>query len=205
MRNNNDIVILNKKKGIKEFLMGNKKEITICGEVFKTKRSHFYFDTRFKQIGNMKELKKLQEFPNLESISLNATSINDTGLQHIGQCNSITNINLTFTSITDKGISHLVNLKKIKHLRLKETNISKNSIQYFNQMSSLISLQVHETEISGKDMGNLNLTNLEELLIDCDDDEDYSVLLALSERLPTCEIISKGKGVFSKGIFNSNL
>lgn len=184
--------------------MGNKKEITIYGEVFKTKRSHFSFDTRFKQLGNMKELKKLQEFPNLESISLNATSINDIGLQYIGQCNSITNINLTFTDITDKGISHLVNLNNLKHLRLKETNISKNSVPYFNQMTRLISLQVHETEISGKDMENLNLTNLEELLIDCDDDEDYTILLALSKRLTTCEIISKGKGVFSKGVFNSN-
>ena len=71
-------------------------------------------------------------------------------------------------------------------------------------MSSLISLQVHETEISGKDMENLNLTNLEELLIDCDDDEDYTILLALSKRLPTCEIISKGKGVFFNGTFNPN-
>jgi len=65
----------------------------------------------------MKELKKLQEFPNLESVSLNGTNINDIGLQYIGQCSTITNLNLTFTNITDKGISHLVNLNSIKHLR----------------------------------------------------------------------------------------
>ena len=183
--------------------MGNKKDIIICGEVFKAKRIHFSFETIFKQIGNMNELKKLQEFPNLESVSLNGTNINDIGLQYIGQCSTITNLNLTFTNITDKGIAHLVNLNSIKHLRLKETNISKKSIQHFNQMTHLISLQVHETNISGKDMANLNLAHLEELFVDSNDVEDYNTLLALSNRLPSCKIVAKGKGTFFEGVFES--
>lgn len=181
--------------------MRNKKDIYICGELFKAKRSHFSFDTRFKQIENMKELKKLQDFPNLESVSLNGTNINDIGLQYVGQCPTVTNINLTFTNITDKGIAHLVNLKSLKYLRLKETNISKNCVLYFNQMTHLISLQIHETDISGKDLINLNLNNLEELFVDCIDEEDYNVLLSLSNRIPSCQIIAKGKGTFYRGVF----
>ncbi|MFY7672059.1 hypothetical protein ACOSP6_13320 [Tenacibaculum sp. MEBiC06402] len=151
----------------------------------------------------MSELKKLQEFSNLQAVSLNGTNINDSGLQYVGQCATITNLNLTFTNISDKGIPHVVNLKKLQWLRLKETNISKKSIPYFNQMKSLISLQIHETEISGKDVVSLNLPNLEELMVDCEDDLDYKTLLNLSEKLPQCEIISKGKGIFKNGNFES--
>ena len=68
-------------------------------------------------------------------------------------------------------------------------------------MKGLTSLQIHETEISGKDMATLNLPNLEELLVDCEDDLDYETLLDLSKKLPQCEIICKGKGVFRDGKF----
>ncbi|TCP23650.1 leucine rich repeat (LRR) protein [Tenacibaculum skagerrakense] len=181
--------------------MKSKKDIHICGEVFKRKRTHFSFETLYKQIENMSELKKLQEFPSLQTVSLNGTNINDSGLQYVSQCATITNLNLTFTNITDKGIPHLVNLKKLQWLRLKETNISEKSVPYFNQITGLTSLQIHETEISGKDMAILNLPNLEELLVDCEDDLDYETLLHLSKKLPQCEIICKGKGVFRNGNF----
>jgi Leucine-rich repeat (LRR) protein len=181
----------------------SKKDIHICGEVFKPKRTHFSFETLYKQIEDMSELKKLQEFPKLQAISLNGTSINDIGLQYVGQCATITNLNLTFTNISDKGIAHLVNLKNLQWLRLKDTDISKKSVPFFNQMKGLISLQIHETEISGKDVASLNLPNLEELMVDCEDDLDYKTLLNLSEKLPKCEIISKGKGIFRNGNFES--
>ena len=183
--------------------MKSKKDIHICGEVFKRKRTHFSFETLYKQIENMFELKKLQEFPRLQTVSLNGTNINDIGLQYVSQCTTITNLNLTFTNITDKGIPHLVNLKNLQWLRLKETNISKKSVPYFNQITGLTSLQIHETEISGKDVASLNLPNLEELMVDCEDDLDYKTLLNLSEKLPQCEIISKGKGIFRNGNFES--
>jgi hypothetical protein len=183
--------------------MGKKELITICGEKFKKKRTHFSFETPYMQIRNMKELKMLQKFPNLESVSLNGTNINDNGLQYLIQCPTVTNINLSFTTITDTGIGHLTALKKLEHLRLKETNISPKSIPYFNQMTHLISLQVHETQISGKDMEKLVLPHLEELFVNCDDAEDYDTLLALSKKMPSCEIIAKGKGTFYQGEFES--
>lgn len=185
--------------------MKSKKDIHICGEVFKRKRTHFSFETLYKQIVDMSELTKLQEFPNLQAISLNGTSINDIGLQYVGQCTTITNLNLTLTNISDKGIPHLVNLKKLQWLRLKETNISKKSVPYFNQMKGLISLQIHETEISGKDVVSLNLPNLEELLVDCEDDLDYKTLLNLSEKLPNVKLFQKEKEFFVTENLNRKL
>ena len=184
--------------------MNKKRELVICGEVFKSKRTHFSFESPYKQIHDMKEFKKLREFPSLESVSLNGTNINDIGLQYLGKCTGVTNLNLTFTPISDKGVMHLVSLKNLKWLRLKDTNISKKSIPLFNQMEQLISLQIHETEINGKDLKDLNLIHLEELLVDCDDDGDHTVLLNLSKKLPNCEIICKGLGLFHNGIFTKN-
>ena len=177
--------------------------ITICGEVFKKKRTHFSFDSSYFQIGDMDELKKLQELTNLESVSLNGTNINDQGLKHLSACPTLSNINLSFTPISDKGIAHLVKLKHLKYLRLKETEVTRQSVTYFNQMTALVSLQVHETDISGKDMAGLDLARLEELFVDCEDEEDFDTLLALSSRLPSCEIIAKGKGVFLNGVFEA--
>lgn len=79
--------------------MGKKEVVTICGESFKKKRTHFSFKTIYMHIGNMKELKKLQDFPNLDSVSLNGTNISDLGLQYLGQCSMVTNINLVLPQL----------------------------------------------------------------------------------------------------------
>ena len=180
-----------------------KDSIQICGETFKKKRIHFSFESSYKQIDKMNELKKLQQLAKLETVSLNGTNINDEGLRHLSACTTLSNINLSFTPISDKGIAYLVILKQLKHLRLKETEITQKSLSYFNKMTALVSLQVHETEISGKDMAGLDLASLEELFVDCDDEEDHNTLLALSSRLPSCEIIAKGKGVYNNGVFEA--
>ncbi len=176
--------------------------ITICGESFSKDITHFSFSTLYMEIDDMLELEKLQQLSQLDTISLNGTNVNDTGLQYLGRCLTVTNINLTFTPITDGGIGHLTALPILQHLRLKETDVSALSIPHFNQMTSLYSLQVHETEIFAKDLAaELSLPNLQELIADCDSDEDFEALLALSKRLPECEILAKGKGVFLGGVF----
>ncbi len=184
--------------------MGKKDRIIICGESFKRGISHFKFDTLYMEISDMKELRKFKEFTHLESVSLNGTNITDIGLQYIAGCPTIENINLTFTEITDKGISYLTRLKALKFLRLKDTRISKKSIPYFNQMTLLESLQVHETEISGCDLLELQIHNLTEISVDCDDDADFEALLEVSKRSSRCHIYVKSKGEFHQGIFIAN-
>ncbi len=176
--------------------------VTICGEQFRKDITHFSFSTLYMEIDNMRELEKLQQLSQLDAVSLNGTNVNDTGLKYLGRCVTVTNINLTFTPITDEGIGHLTSLPILQHLRLKETDVSTLGIPHFNQMTSLISLQVHETEIFAKDLAEqLSLPNLKELIADCDNDEDFEALLALSKRLPECEILAKGKGTFLGGVF----
>ncbi|RZS93549.1 hypothetical protein [Aquimarina brevivitae] len=181
--------------------MRNKERITICDESFKRNITHFSFQSLYKEIEDMKELKKLKLFPNLTSISLNGTNITDYGLQFIGDCSGLENINLTFTSISDLGIVHLTKLNNLKHLRLKETYITAKSIVYFNQMPNLKSLQIHETEISGSDLKDLSITGIEEIFVDCDNPKDFNTLLTLSEKLSKCTIHNKGNGFFKQGKF----
>ncbi len=183
--------------------MTKKGAVVICGETFKTKRRHFSFEELYKVIDDMKELKKLMDFSELESISLNGTNINDIGLRYIAQCPTVTNINLTFTSISDQGIAHLSTLPNLEYLRLKETRIGPKSVAYFNTMTSLKSLQVHETALSGAAVEALNLPNLEELFIDADTPKDMDVLINVSKKMPACRIIIKGKGEFLNGVFTT--
>lgn len=182
--------------------MDNKQQVTVCEEKFNKGINHFSFSL-YKEIDHMEELEKLQEFTNLDSVSLNGTNVNDRGLYFLGKCGTVTNINLTFTPITDKGIEYLIPLKNLQHLRLKDTDVSALAIPYFNQMTSLISLQIHETEIFAKELERLDMPNLKELIVDCDDDEDFDALLALSKRMPECEILVKGRGMFFGGKFES--
>lgn len=155
------------------------------------------------EIEDMRELEKLQEFSMLESVSLNGTNVDDQGLCYLGRCQTVTNINLTFTPITDEGVRHLTALKHLRHLRLKDTDITSKSIRYFNEMMDLDSLLVHGTEIFGKEMEQLSLPNLKELVVDCDDAGDHRALLELSRQMPGCEIIAKGVGRFRQGRFYS--
>jgi hypothetical protein len=180
-----------------------KETLLICGEVFKKSITHFSFKTLYMDIPDMKELKKLKDFPLLKMVSLNGTNINNTGLKYISQCPSITNINLTFTDVSDEGIKHLTALKNLQYLRLKDTRITIKSIPYFNEMTSLKSLQIHETEISGKELITLKLPGLEELFVDCEDREDHEALLALSKKLTSCVIYVKGKGSYQNGLFEN--
>ena len=178
-----------------------REKLIICGEEFKKSSTHFSFKELYKHIPDMKVLKKLREFPKLQSVSLNGTNINDAGLKYLSECKTITNLNVTFTGITDKGIAHLTALDKLEHLRLKDTSISFKSISHFNKIRSLISLQVHETDITGKHLSYLNLPQLEEAFVDCDDNEDHETLLLFSARMENCRVYVKGRGYYYRHKF----
>lgn len=186
-------------------MVKKKATIEIAGELFKTKRKHFAFESLYKEIQNMKDFKKLEDFSNLESVSLNGTNVNDEGLKYISNCITINNLNLTFTPISDKGISHLTNLKNLNYLRLKETDITDKSISSFNKMNALKELQIHGTYITTKGLLNINNKSLEELFLsDADTQQDIDNLKKLSDQLPNCKIIVKSKGVFLNGVFETN-
>lgn len=175
----------------------NLNTIEICGQSFDRQSDYFSFEWPFSEINEMSELAKLSEFPNLKTVSLDSTNLNDYGLKFVCQCPLIDNLNLQDTKITKIGIAYLVRLKKLAHLRLKENwQLDNSCVIHLNTLDNLVDLQIHETSIDKDGIANLNLPNLRNLLVG---EADRGILLALSKRLPECEILVKGKAEYLNG------
>lgn len=171
--------------------------IEICGQSFDRDSEHFAFEWPFTDIEDMAELDKLRLFPQLRSVSLGSTNINDLGLQYVCKNPNIDNLNLQDTQITNEGIRCLAELKGLKYLRLKENwQLDNGCIEAINQLQSLVDLQLHETSIDGAGIKAINLVHLRDLMVNETED---SILRHLSHQLPRCRILIKGKAEWLNG------
>lgn len=175
----------------------NTDSIEICGQLFDKNSLHFSFEYPFSEISDMTELRKLEQLKFLETVSLSSTNLNDSGLKFIRKNLNINNLNLQDTKISNTGIAFLSSLKKLAYLRLKENfQLDNACINFLNQLVSLIDLQIHETSIDQYGIKHLNLPNLRSLLVnEC----DQEVLISLSNKLPQCSILVKGKAEYLNG------
>lgn len=149
-------------------------------------------------------LNQLKMFPQLKSLNLGCTNLNDEGFKIVSSLSGLEQLNIQETEITDDGMQHLKNMLSLKDLRIKGNDqLTNNCIKHFKGMKSLKEIGIHETSI--------DQNGLKELLKYCDlkdvclevwqDNFQYSVLLELSQKYPKCEILAKGHGIFLSGMF----
>lgn len=101
-------------------------------------------------------LSALQKVKNqLVWLKLGNTSINDTSLSVIGECDHLTRLSLDRTKITDIGLRHLRSLKNLQYLNLVGTAVTTEGVATLKDLKNLRVIFLYQTNVSKKDWMNL--------------------------------------------------
>jgi Leucine-rich repeat (LRR) protein len=170
------------------------------------------FDSQVEEIGlwgielqHVHDLRALASFPNLKSLSLVSTKVDDVGLDHISRLPLLTDLCLQEALISNQGLSRLVRLPRLTVLRLKDNlQLTNACIPALLGLRCLENLQIQETSIDYG--GLLQLESMQQLKDIClhvqGTNFSFEGLLALSARMPRCRILAKGRGEFLAGVFD---
>jgi len=112
-----------------------------------------------------RDLRRLNQYPDLTVLDLSLTHITDAGLQEIKNLPGITDFNLYFAEyITDEGVAAIKGWKKLKHLNLHGTKAGDTALEHIAGITSLEALDVGSTLMTDVGLERLTmLTNLKEL------------------------------------------
>ncbi len=179
--------------------------IVIDQQAFSLATTHFSFEWPYTEITHMAELGKLALFPQLESASFTSTNLNNEGLSHVVKAKNITNLCLQNTQITNGGLQHLTALKQLKILRLKENpQLTNACIPVLCALRQLEDLQLHETSVDEAGLALLEpLKSLRDVIVSEHHNKvTYNGMLRLSQAMPYCTFLVKGRGEFFFGKFD---
>lgn len=187
----------------KSTLVGSGEVILVDGQMFDSSIQHFSFKASHR-IGDMNELTKLAMFEGVRSASFVLTDLNDVGLRAVTSISTIENLNLQETEVTDEGLGLLEALPRLTQLRLKgNTQITNKCVPHLLKLTMLENLQIQETSIDQAGLYDLvPMKQLAEICIEVwNDNFTFDRLSQLSEKMPWCTILVKGKGQFRGGKF----
>lgn len=181
---------------------------------FPERRAHLEDDPDATPL-DMDELARLRALSGLRVVSIYDMPLDDRGLAHLCDCPGVDNLALQNTQISDAGLRHLARLTQLRHLRLKDNRqLTDACAPHLAAVRSLEDLQLHETSVGPAGLAELAaLPNLRHLLVplrslerhaDADRAKVYADLLALSKRMPRCELLAKGRGTFTDGVFQGS-
>jgi serine/threonine protein kinase len=119
------------------------------------------------------DLERLLGCRQLQSLSLNATSIDNLSLEIIGGLTDLVHLHLMKTSVTDTGLKRLVGLKNLDTLDLSFTKVSDEGMNTVAELTNLRYLSLGETAVG--DPGLATLRTLKQL-------EEISLGVAVSDR-----------------------
>lgn len=158
-----------------------------------------------KTLDYIHDLAHLSRFPNLKSANFACSDLNDAGLMYVADCSKIESLNVQETEITDEGITYLKQLNKLKYLRLKgNPQLTNACVPSLTEIHSLEDLHIQETSITYEGLKHITvMKQLKELIVEVwKNNYTYEELLQLSQEMPDCSILAKGKGLFLNGEFD---
>ena len=79
----------------------------------------------------------LNDFPNLESISLSGIGLGNAGLVHLKRFHRLKRLSLSSTSVSDGGLVHLKDLSQLKELNLWYTPVSGSGLEQLRGLTNL--------------------------------------------------------------------
>ena len=98
----------------------------------------------------------------LSSISLNATGITDTALEHLRKHTQLKSLVLSGTKITDTGLANLTDFVNLTHLKLSYTQVGDEGLKKLAACKSLRALELKDTKVTFE-----GVAKLQEVLPDC--------------------------------------
>ena len=146
------------------------------------------------------DLEALAGLRNLRKLHLDSTEITDDHLEPVGRLTGLENLDISACDITDAGIHHLRGLTNLRHLRMKETLVTDVGIGHLAPMRALETLNIRELDITDASLRHLaghprlTLVAMSDGL--AEGRFSYAALAELQERLPGCELLLVGRGIF---------
>ena len=90
----------------------------------------------------------VKQFPGLEVLRLDRTTVTDKNLGELGRLNSLEQLSLFRTRISDSGCSKLAKMSTLRKLSLDQTHITDVGFKALGQISKLESLSVWKTQVT---------------------------------------------------------
>lgn len=111
------------------------------------------------------DLRKLNQFADLDYLNLSLTRITDQGMQEIKNLRGIVELNLYFAEyVTDEGLAAIKEWKKLKRLNVHGTKVSDSTLEHISGITTLESVNVGSAMLTDVGLERLStLTNLKEL------------------------------------------
>lgn len=135
------------------------------------------------------DLRPLQGFNELETLSMTRTNLSDEDIAIIAALKSLKNLNLQQTKITDRSAAVLGTLKKLTSLELGKTEITDDGLARLADLKDLQSLDVSNTKITDASVDTISgfkglaHLNLEGSAISADGKK------RIQAQLPKCTIV----------------
>lgn len=107
------------------------------------------------------QLTRINEFPRLQSVSLEGNPVTDGTLASISNVHELHGVYLTDTNIGDGGLAHLANAVNLEQLWLRGTKITDDGLTNLRELKSLGYVDLSNTGIS--DAGLKRLTHLKRM------------------------------------------
>lgn len=92
------------------------------------------------------DLRHLCHLTEIESITLDYSSITDAGLLYLAGLRSLKHLSLRGTPITDAGIAHLRGLEALETLSIRSTNVTDAGLEQLGKLPNLKSVLVGMSE-----------------------------------------------------------
>lgn len=102
-------------------------------------------------------LSRVADLPNVVTLNLKRTNINNNDLRHISQMHSLKKLHLELTKIDDRAIRYLSGLKKLQYLNLFGTSVSDVGLKELHSNRGLTHLYVWQSKITSEGIREIQL------------------------------------------------
>ncbi|MBX9951658.1 MAG: protein kinase [Candidatus Obscuribacterales bacterium] len=116
---------------------------------------------------NNKRLAELSSLPNLKSVTLSHTNLDDTGAAGLSKCQKLISVSAGWSSISAKAIPYFLSMPQLRSLDLSGIRLDRESIKFLAGKSTLEYLRIPSTSgISDENLAPLANSNIKHLDIE---------------------------------------
>jgi hypothetical protein len=104
-------------------------------------------DLSYERVADM-DLGSVEDFDQLQELSLDATQVTDVGLQHLKGLRHVKRLSLDSTRVTGAGLEHLRGLSQLQALSLESTYVTNAGLEHLKALTQLRTLSLRYTEVT---------------------------------------------------------